>query len=268
MLRKKHWSSNQEVSRLLCFCTHIGGRSSLLVARGSTAREFYLQAYQYILWKQSHALIHTICLPKAIESILRDLWALRLQRLTDKVEDKLALTDELYSSQQADAATTDLDREIQDPIRRASMPTLLETLGLCYLAIITLRLPVSMGDVHRWAVREDIPYFRAIRCVPGDLRQKLPAESHRSLDTSTPLRADDVRRVVHRLGLFYMREFKISFPPLNYHLLLYRFVRELALPGKPCSVNASSSVNKISRRSFCCLLFVFHFVHELCTFQS
>jgi hypothetical protein len=39
---------------------------------------------------------------------------------------------------------------------------LIETLGLCYLGILLLRLPTSLGEVYKWAAKEEIIYIRAV----------------------------------------------------------------------------------------------------------
>lgn len=35
-------------------------------------------------------------------------------------------------------------------VRGRDMPTLIESLGICYLAMILLRLPISVGDLQRY----------------------------------------------------------------------------------------------------------------------
>lgn len=191
-----------------------------------------LQAYQSILWKQCHILVHNLGLPPDLEPVVKDLWALRLQLLGNDVESEDVQANTLYSSQQMTAEANDLDQDVRKPFKVKAMPTLVETLGLLYLAMVILRLPVSIGDLHRWAICEDIPYVRAIRFIPSILKQKLAAEYHHVLDTTSTLEPDSVQRIVHRLGMFYMRQFGIAFPALNFHLLLYKHIRELALPSK------------------------------------
>lgn len=90
----------------------------------------------------------------------------------------------MFSSQaQSEAETEDGGRKKSKGLAKP-MPTLIQTLGLLYLGMILLRLPISMGEVHRWALREDIPYVRAIRLVPPAMKQKLPAEYIMALDTT------------------------------------------------------------------------------------
>ena len=116
--------------------------------------------------------------------------------------------------------------------RRSATPNLPETLALCYLAMMLLRLPTSIGDIHRWAIREDIPYVRAIRHVPDVIKQKLPAEYDNALDTISSVEPDDIRRAIHRTIIFYRQYFDLSLPALNFPLLLFKHVRNLGLPGK------------------------------------
>ena len=84
--------------------------------------------------------------------MVKDLWALRLQLLQSKIGttyDK----DTTYSSQpQSETETESRDDGVGRKSRNMSqdMPTLIETLGLCYMGTILLRLPVSMGEIHRY----------------------------------------------------------------------------------------------------------------------
>ena len=139
---------------------------------------------------------------------MKDLWALRLQLLKGKT---VAIEDEdtVFSSQ------TQTETEIESNgeevgrvynVEGKAMPTLIETLGLCYLGMVLLRSPMSMGDLYRyvmrasptqyfwlmasvssWVVREDIPFIRAVRFVPAVMKQKLPAEYLKALDTTVRL---------------------------------------------------------------------------------
>lgn len=42
-------------------------------------------------------------------------------------------------------------------VKDKQMPTLIESLGLCYLGTVLLRLPVSLGEIYRY-------YVCLIRC--------------------------------------------------------------------------------------------------------
>lgn len=83
--------------------------------------------------------------------MVKDSWALRLQLLKDKV-DATSGEDTVFSSQPASEAETGKDEEHLGrkwKVKGKAMPTLIETLGLLYLSLILLRLPISMGDIHR-----------------------------------------------------------------------------------------------------------------------
>ncbi|KAL8873053.1 MAG: hypothetical protein Q9174_001423, partial [Haloplaca sp. 1 TL-2023] len=62
------------------------------------------------------------------------------------------------------------------------------------------------------------------------MKDKLPATYLFALDTTTGLEPDNLRKTVQELSLFYSYRFKITIPPLNYPLLLFKHVRDLALP--------------------------------------
>ena len=84
--------------------------------------------------------------------MVKDLWALRLQLLKSKT----AVTsdeDTLFSSQSpSETETEDKSEGVgrKWKVRGKDMPSLIETLGLCYLGTILLRLPVSIGEIHRY----------------------------------------------------------------------------------------------------------------------
>lgn len=83
--------------------------------------------------------------------MVKDLWALRLQLLKSKI-DTTSDENTVFSSQpQSETETEDKHEGIGRKwrVRGKYMPSLIETLGLCYLGMILLRLPVSIGEMHR-----------------------------------------------------------------------------------------------------------------------
>ena len=84
--------------------------------------------------------------------MVKDLWALRLQLLKSKTD---ATSDEDTGfSSQLQSETESEDKIEADgrkwKVRGKDMPSLIESLGLCYLGTILLRLPVSIGEMHRY----------------------------------------------------------------------------------------------------------------------
>ena len=169
------------------------------------------------------------------------MWALRLQLLSDKVEAPKEDDNTEFSSQATSEDNTEREEGKRGKCTGKTMPTLIETLALCYLAAVVLRLSLSIGDLHRYAVREDLPLIRAVRSVPAPLKRRLPAEYLNALDTVSPLQPDDLRKAVHRLYQIYEHNFQLKIPPLNTSLLLHKYIRRLALP-----VPAHQAVGKIA----------------------
>ena len=202
------------------------------VHRGASGKELYFQAYQLILWKQCHALITIMGFPDELEHVVKNLWALRLQLLKGHVE---ATPDEvnLFSSQpQTGKNESKVDKTTHKRTLRLDkvMPSLVDSLGICYMGMMLLRLPVGIGELHRWAMQGDIPFIRAIRVLPEIIKTKLPAEYFNALETTSALELDQLRGAVNDLVRFYSHHFGVILPPLNAPLLLFKYVRSLALP--------------------------------------
>jgi RNA polymerase I-specific transcription initiation factor RRN7 len=45
------------------------------------------------------------------------------------------------------------------------LPKLVETMGLCYLGMVLMRLNTSLGEVYKWATRDEIVFNRAASCI-------------------------------------------------------------------------------------------------------
>ena len=200
------------------------------VHRGTSGLLLYVQAYQLILRQQCHALIQTVGCPPEIETVIKGLWELRLQLLSDRFEQDESDGDILFSSQPVEDRGDEGDYRGKARWAGKPLPCLIESLAICYLAAIILRLPISISEIHDYAYREDVPYIRAIRFVPADMKKRLPAEYVKALDTTSPLAFDHLRRAIHQTCLLFQHHFKLDMPPLNTPLLLYKHVNDLALP--------------------------------------
>lgn len=90
-------------------------------------------------------------LPAELEVVVKDLWSLRLRLLQTRLDTSI---DEgtMFSSQVTSEVDTD-DQQSEGrkerPSRSKIIPSLIESLGLCYIGMILLKLPISMGDLHR-----------------------------------------------------------------------------------------------------------------------
>ena len=86
---------------------------------------------------------------------MKDLWALRLQLLKGKTV-SISNEDTVFSSQpQTETEIESNGEEVgkEYKVEGKAMPTLIETLGLCYLGMVLLRSAISMGDLHRYVRR-------------------------------------------------------------------------------------------------------------------
>ena len=175
-------------------------------------------------------MVQTLGFPEEFESIVKSLWALRLSHFSDKLDAAGVQADVLFSSQTA--AQPDLKKgdNAAAKWKAKTLPTLLETLALQYLVSTLLRMPLTIGELHGWAVTEVIPFVRAIRFVPSGLKKRMAAEYHNALDTLTPLGPDHLRRAIHHLALLYQHHFSLKLPSLNVPPLLFRYLKHLALP--------------------------------------
>ena len=85
---------------------------------------------------------------------MKDLWELRIRLLQDRLKTAVDV-DEVFSSQpqtEAEDEATHFTRGKKWERLGKQMPRMVETLSICYLASIILRLPISLGDLHRYAV--------------------------------------------------------------------------------------------------------------------
>ena len=139
---------------------------------GREARELYLQCYQLILWKQCFFLVSVKGFPKELETVVRDLWGLRLGVVHGGQGAAGGGTDQFGSmgfSSMSEGEGTDSDgrsmvssRSRKSDVERDKLPKLVETLALCYLGTLLIRLPTSMSEIYMWAAREEMIFTRAV----------------------------------------------------------------------------------------------------------
>ncbi|KAK1979912.1 hypothetical protein LZ30DRAFT_595854 [Colletotrichum cereale] len=211
------------------------------VLSGQQARDLYLECLQLILREQLLWLVTEKGHAAELETVVRDLWDLRTCGAATVVHDDSASEGEpsLFSSQ--------LDLTLDEPphtqTRRAQSwaaengsewpaPRMMDTLGLCFLGCVLLRIPTRIGDIAKWARTGSIPYREAYRQLPQEMRDRLPSWY------TTPLKAarlaafdqGELHASVLNLALSYHLNYDMIFPPLNDVLMTLQYVRELGLP--------------------------------------
>ncbi|TIA36597.1 hypothetical protein D6C79_08272 [Aureobasidium pullulans] len=202
---------------------------------GKRAFEHYLLCFQLVLWKQVYWLVNTKHLPKELETLVRDIWALRLQSLQSRVsyesESEAEQSSQLYSSQSEAERTDDTSQK-----RRArkskndAVPKLVDALSMCYIGCLLLRLPVTVSDIYTWAASGDLIYYRAVRVLSESMKSRLPFNYNKIMDPQDILNPGAVQQAVLDNITAFDRAFGMVTPPINHILILYRWIRNLALP--------------------------------------
>jgi RNA polymerase I-specific transcription initiation factor RRN7 len=145
------------------------------VLSGREATQLFLQCYQLVLWKQVKWLIDMKGLPSELETVVRDLWSVRLRGVRSLGEEDVGTgsreTVGFSSQSEWEATETDTDgidstggtgRRNKRKAKQESTPKLIDSLALCYLGTLLMRLPVTLGEFHHWAEQEDIIFVRAV----------------------------------------------------------------------------------------------------------
>ncbi|KAH8597253.1 hypothetical protein B0O99DRAFT_618376 [Bisporella sp. PMI_857] len=211
-----------------------------VVYSGKEATNLYLECYQMILWRQCHWLVKMKGFPSELETVVRDLWSLRARISYGEKDEEgytsrtgtigFSSTSEGENSDGAASFTSSRWSRRTSGKGRERLPKLIETLGTCYLGTLLLRLPTSLGEIYRWAARDEIIYTRAIKEIPLEMRRRLPAHYHAALEIHTPLRGSAIYGSVLELIEFYNIHVNLIFPPLNAPLLIEKHIQNLCLP--------------------------------------
>jgi RNA polymerase I-specific transcription initiation factor RRN7 len=85
------------------------------------------------------------------QTIVRDLWALRLSTLAHKLDTTLSTVEsEDQPSSSAEESGEAVGRKASRTFGKGiDSPRLVETVGLCYMGMLLLRLPIGLADLYR-----------------------------------------------------------------------------------------------------------------------
>ncbi|KFY52744.1 hypothetical protein V496_08235 [Pseudogymnoascus sp. VKM F-4515 (FW-2607)] len=209
-----------------------------IIYDGIEAIKLYAQCWQVVLRKQAMWLISARGMPPELETVIRDLWAVRIRNIRGVGEGErdardgsgFSSTSEGETEAEDDGVGMEMSRRHRKIAREKGLPKLIESLALCYMATLLLRLPVSVGDLQKWAEQHEIPYFRVIRDIPADMKSHLPPKYYSALETRSSLRRGRLQQCIGEMIQNFTTNFNILFPPLNTPLIIFRFVKELCLP--------------------------------------
>lgn len=183
-------------------------------------------------------------LPDELEAIVFDLWALRISPFGDRIASNNLETDSQAHSQVFNTMESEEHEESDIAGNKrgflkklkardnklAGTPNLRDCLALCYLGILTLRLPITPGDIYTWVTDGKMAYRRAIKLLPLTMRDRLPPTFHAILDPDTPLKYERFYTTLMDMQISFERDHGILWPALNVPVLLFRYLKELALP--------------------------------------
>ncbi|KAI4639325.1 uncharacterized protein J4E78_010958 [Alternaria triticimaculans] len=221
--------------------TEDDSKSTGKIYKGARGFDLYLKCLQLILRHQLWFLVKDRGLPVELEAVTRDLWSLRIAQLGDRIasqdeESSESQTQQLFSTMESEDDATDTEKgHLRDTkgkrsMRSAAAPNLNDCLVLCYLGILTLRLPFTPGDVYAWVIDGKLAYRRAIKLLPLAMRDRLLPAYRAVLDPSASLTYTRFYKTLIDLQMSYSKDHGITWPALNVSLLLFRYLKELALP--------------------------------------
>ncbi|KAF2802933.1 uncharacterized protein BDZ99DRAFT_454184 [Mytilinidion resinicola] len=202
---------------------------------GRDAFTLYLQCYQVILRHQIWFLVHKKGLPAELESVIFDLWALKVMNLKDRVaDDREESLSQMFSSgseEEIEDSDDNRSKYMGSGRKARDTPKLIDTLALCYLGALTLRIPITTGDIYEWTTNGDMVYARAKDYLPLAMKERLPPiYKPNVLEPPGILRQQRLHGAIMDLALSYEHHHGIVFPSLNHPVLLFRYMKELALP--------------------------------------
>lgn len=143
---------------------------------GLKGKSLYLEALQLIMRHQLLWLVRDKGHPAELDTVVRDLWAIRIAGFPEEREDE---TEDQASQMFSSSGLSSGAEEETDKSKRTApharswdadsspswpAPSMVDTLALCYLGCLLLRLPTRISDFHHWANNGNIP-FRAVVSV-------------------------------------------------------------------------------------------------------
>lgn len=159
---------------------------------GLEGKGLFLEALQLMLRSQLLWLVRGQGYKEQLETVVRDLWDLRIRGFGSLTPAETTTGDddalEMFSSQ----PDVDSEEEVRpkgntlswDPDRGPDwpMPRMIDTLCLCYLGCLLLRIPTSIGEIFGWANGGNIPYRHAVSFTfRASLREKSAANKEKVL---------------------------------------------------------------------------------------
>ncbi|PCD42441.1 hypothetical protein AU210_004969 [Fusarium oxysporum f. sp. radicis-cucumerinum] len=211
---------------------------------GQAGKNLFLECLQLVLRQQLLWLVQSEGHREELETVVRDLWDLRIrgsgallaEEETQQTGDGLAI----FSSQPTGTENDDTPKKQGARARSWNpednpdwpVPRMIETLALCYLGCLLLRIPTTIGELCVWANSGRIPYKRSFYDLPEEMQDRLPSAYTRALKLPlrSSLRGIDLHNAVLDLALSYHHNYGMVFPAINDTPTIVHFARQLTLP--------------------------------------
>lgn len=172
--------------------------------------------------------------------VVKDLWALRLQKLQnratyDSATDTETQRTEMFSSQSegesgTGAMTPSSQRSSKTGRKKPAGPSLLDPICLQYIGSMLLKMPLTVADFCGWVNDGKLLYYRATKELPLSMRVHLPGHLQEQLEPQTIISPDTIHHNIKDTFFSLQADFGMKAPPVNGPLVLYRWIQELSLP--------------------------------------
>ncbi|KAF5718111.1 hypothetical protein FMUND_5403 [Fusarium mundagurra] len=191
---------------------------------GQAGKNLFLECLQLVLRQQLLWLIQSKGHREELETVVRDLWDLRIrgsgallaEEETQQTGDGLAM----FSSQPTDTEKDDTPKTQGTRARSWNpednpdwpVPRMIETLALCYLGCLLLRIPTTIGELCAWANSRRMPYKQSYYDLPEEMQDRLPSAYTRALKLPlrSSLRGIDMHNAVLDLALSYHHNYGMA----------------------------------------------------------
>jgi RNA polymerase I-specific transcription initiation factor RRN7 len=169
-----------------------------------------------------HPFAFCLFVTKHDQEIVRDLWEQRMNQISDIIDVDASETFSSFGQESVSYAHA--------RIQLKRLPLLVESLGLCYLGMFILRLPIFIGDLLSWIKHGDFMYMYAANDLPTDMQRRLHAVHRMHLNPSLVPDVVYLRTATHNILESYSKELGMTLPQLNVSLCLFRLINVLRLP--------------------------------------
>lgn len=118
-------------------------------------------------------------------------------------------------------------------MRKATWDPMNVLVCIIYLSLITARVPILWGDLHRLIASNRIPYLSATQLIPQLMIAKLPENELRRLEMTSVPSIVALQERTSRLASDLTERFpcaSIRFPELNAAPVLWRLMSDMGLP--------------------------------------